>query len=59
MYYTMFQNLPHRNDYKLHAFNFRQDGTGTVVVQAVDGNNSDNNLWYIYYLFLHLLNKLL
>ena len=32
-------------DYKLHAFNFRQDGTGTVVVvQAVDGNNSDNNL---------------
>ena len=31
-------------DYKLHALNFRQEGTGTVIVQAVEGNDGDNNL---------------
>ena len=32
------------NDFKLHALNFRQEGTGTVVVQAVEGNDGDDNL---------------
>ena len=31
-------------DYKLHALNFRQEGTGTVIVQEVEGNDGDNNV---------------
>ena len=30
-------------DYKSHALNFRQEGTGTVVVQAVEGNDGVND----------------
>ena len=35
----MFQIYHTDIDYKSHALNFRQEGIGTVVVQAVEGND--------------------
>ena len=37
MYYTMFQIYHTEIDYKLHALNFRQDGT--EVVEGIDGDD--------------------
>ena len=31
-------------DFKLHALKFRQEGTQTVLVQGVEGNDGDDNL---------------
>ena len=65
MYYTIFQNLPTEIDYKSHVLNFRQEGRGTVVVQAVEGNggvdDDMNNLWYVFaiyfFMFCWIINK--
>ena len=42
-------------DFKLHALNFRQEGTGTVVVQGVEVNDCDDNLWYVFVIYFVLL----
>ena len=45
-------------DYKSHALNFRQEGTGTVVVQAVEGNDGvddDKHICDMFLLFIFFM----